>query len=71
MLHAHYCSLIHSAKFAINTNTGVVTVLGDLDAENRSLYSIQVRAREDLGVPASTPDVVSVLLRALVEILNR
>lgn len=39
-------------------NTGVVTVAGDLDHEVRTQYRIVVRAREDLGVPASTPDTV-------------
>jgi hypothetical protein len=46
------------AKFVINANTGIVTVFGDLDAENRSQYRIIVRAREDLGT-FTTPDEVS------------
>lgn len=49
---------LYPAKFAINANTGIVTVLGDLDTENRSQYQIRVQAREDLGALATTSDVV-------------
>ena len=46
-------------KFAINTNTGAVTVAGDLDHEQTVGYTLSVEARENLGVPVSTPDTVS------------
>ncbi len=54
----YFLRLKFAANFAINTNTGVVTVLGDLDTENRSQYQIRVQARENLGVPVTVPDVV-------------
>lgn len=47
-----------TGKFAINRETGVLTVVGDLDHEVRTQYRIHVQAREDLGVPVSTPDTV-------------
>ncbi len=52
----HVC--LSSAKFAINNETGVLSVAGDLDHENITQYHIRVQAREHLGVPASTPDTV-------------
>ena len=54
----YYSGIFSSAKFVIGSETGVLSVAGDLDHENRTQYRLRVQAREHLGAPASTPDTV-------------
>ena len=47
-------------KFAVHSETGVMTVIGDLDEENTDMYSLTVQAVNDMAAGA-TPVNVSIL----------
>lgn len=45
-------------EFAINADTGVMTVVGDLDQEDISMYTLTVQAENNMATGAS-PSTVS------------